>query len=426
MAKKLIKNEVWEDLFNQYNIVQKINQHGVYKITSTTINKLHEARLMAKFDCSNDLPDIFKQEKLSIQPNSRGGYIIGRFKSYYKLPKQHNRKIERRHFPNFIKTVSPDPKNSEASNILCAYHGGLFNEVMGENALLTIMGRMGTKAFNYHIDQKSGAPYPISVQKAQCEIDGGFEGGTTLALVEAKNKITDDFLIRQLYYPYRLWQGKTKKPIVSIFMTHFEGVFSFYKFKFTDDLVYNSLVLQDTHHFQFGTIGITRNDLAHIFNTTTILPEPIGIPFPQANTMDRLIDLLRQFKSKKGGQLDSDEITQLQGFDKRQADYYANAGRYLGLIEKPQPATYQLNQTGQKMMQMKQRNRYLELVRLILHHKVFYDVFQIYLSTGTLPNKNTVAILIQGVDRNLSNYTCNRRADTVLSWLGWVLELLDR
>ena len=82
---------------------------------------------------------------------------------------------------------------------------------MGENAILTIMGRMGTKAFNYHIDQTGGAPYPISVQKAQCEIDGGFEGGTTLALVEAKNKITDDFLIRQLYYPYRLWLGKNKK-----------------------------------------------------------------------------------------------------------------------------------------------------------------------------------------------------------------------
>nr|MCA8834754.1 hypothetical protein [Pseudomonadota bacterium] len=90
MAKKPIKDEVWEALFNQYNILQQINQHGVYKITSGIINRHHQARLMAKFDCSNDLPDIFKQEDLSIQPNSRGGYIIGKFKSYYKLPKQHN------------------------------------------------------------------------------------------------------------------------------------------------------------------------------------------------------------------------------------------------------------------------------------------------------------------------------------------------
>ena len=425
MAKKLIKDEVWEALFNQYNILQQINQHGVYKITSGVINKHHQARLMAKFDCSNDLPDIFKQEDLSIQPNSRGGYIIGRFKSYYKLPKQHNRKIERRHFPNFLKTISPDPENSEAINILCAYHGGLFSEVMGENAILTIMGRMGTTAFNYHIDQTGGAPYPISVQKAQCEIDGGFEGGTTLALVEAKNKITDDFLIRQLYYPYRLWQGKTTKPIVSIFMTHFEGVFSFYKFKFNNPQLYNSLALKGSYHFQFGTIGITRNDLAQIFNTTIILPEPIGISFPQANSIERLIDLLRQFKSK-GGSLDTNEITDLQGFSKRQANYYADAGCYLGLIGKPQPTIYQLSQVGQKMLAMGQRRRYLELVRLTLRYSVFYDAFQIYLNNGTLPDKNTVANLIQGVDRSLSNYTCKRRASTVLSWLGWVLELLDR
>ena len=50
-------------------------------------------------------------------------------------------------------------------------------------------------------------------------------------------------------------------------MTHFEGVFSFYKFKFNrSDQLYNSLALQGSYHFQFGTIGITRNDLAHIFN----------------------------------------------------------------------------------------------------------------------------------------------------------------
>ena len=78
------------------------------------------------------------------------------------------------------------------------------------------------------------------------------------------------------------------------------------------------------------------------------------------------------------------------------------------------------------MLKMKQRNRYLELVRLILCHKVFHDVFGLYISTGTLPNKNTVATLINNARPNLSVTTPPRRADTVLSWLGWVLELLDR
>ena len=421
------KNDTaWNKLFPRHNILQKIAQHGVYKITASQIKVEREARLMTKFDCSDDLPEIFKKNKLTIQPTSRGGYIIGKFKSYHKLPKQYNRQIERRSFPNFIKTVSPDPKNSEAADILCAYHGGLFNEVMGEEAALTIMGRMGTGVFDYQIQQKNRNRHTISVNKAQCEIDGGFECPSALALVEAKNKITDDFLIRQLYYPYRLWLGKTTKPIFPIFMTHFEGVFSFYKFKFNNTQFYNSLVLQDTHHFQFGTIGITRNDLAQIHHATTPVPESL-ITFPQANSIERLIDLLRQFKSK-GGILDSDEITDLQGFSKRQTDYYANAGRYLGLIEKPQRAIYQLSQVGQKMLRMKQRNRYLELVRLILRHKVFYNAFELYLNNGTLPDKNKVAALIQEQDQEgkLKDDTPHRRASTVLSWLGWILELPTR
>ena len=424
MAKKLIKDEVWEDLFNQYNILQKINQHGVYEITSTTINKMHEARLMTKFDCSNDLPEIFKQDDLSIQPTARGSYIIGRFENYFTLPKQIFRTIEKFSLPDFIETIVPDQITSEAISILCAHHGGLFKAVMGEDSALTIMGRMGTGIFDYQIAQKCGALYPISVQKSQCEVDGGFEGLTTLALVEAKSHTCDDFLIRQLYYPYRLWLNKTKKPITPIFMTHADEIFSFYKFRFTDDLVYNSLVLQDTRHFQFGTIGITMKDLVNIFNTTIILPEPLGIPFPQADSMARLIDLLWQFDTA-GGQLGSNQITQLQDFDKRQTDYYTNAGRYLGLIDKPKLATYQLSEKGRAVLAMTHQNRCLELVRLILHHKVFHDAFGLYLKNNTLPDKKAIVTLIKNVD-GISGDTLNRRTSTVLSWLGWILELPTR
>ncbi len=426
MAKKPIKDKVWEALFKQYNILPQIKQHGVYEITSTTINKLHQARLMTKFDCSNDLPEIFKQNDLSIQPTARGNYIIGQFENYFTLPKKIPRTIEKFSLPDFIQTIVPDQITSEAISILCAHNGGLFNKVMGEDSALTIMGRMGTGVFNYQIAQKCGAFYPISVQKSQCEVDGGFEGCTTLALVEAKSHDCDDFLIRQLYYPYRLWLEKTKKPITPIFMTHADGVFSFYKFRFTDDLVYNSLVLQDTRHFQFGTIGITMEDILQIHRAITLADES-PITFPQANSMARLIDLLWQFDAA-GGQLGSNQITQLQDFDKRQTDYYTNAGRYLGLIDKPKLATYQLSEKGRAVLAMTHQNRCLELVRLILCHKVFYDAFGLYLKNGTLPDKNKVAALIQEQDQEgkLKDDTPHRRASTVLSWLGWILELPTR
>ncbi len=425
MAKKPIKDKVWEALFNQYNILQQINQHGFYNITSPTINKHHPARLMTKFDHAKQRPDIFKQEDLSIQPTANGHYIIGRFESYFTLPKQSNPNIEQRPFPNFIKTISPDHVNSEAIGILCAYHGGLFNEVMGEEALLTVMGRMRTEVFDYQIQQTNQTPHTISVDKAQCEIDGGFESTSVFGLVEAKNHDCDDFHIRQLYYPYRLWLNKTKKPIVSIFMTHSNGVFSFYKFKFNNYQLYNSPVFQDVRHFQFGTIGITMKDIVNIFNNIKSMIKSPNIPFPQANSIKRLIDLLWQFDTA-GGQLDTDEITGLQDFDSRQANYYADAGCYLGLIEKVRDGVYQLSETGRAVLVMTHQNRSLELVRLILCHKVFYDAFGLYLKNNTLPDQNTVAVLIDNARAELSGNTPHRRASTVLSWLGWILELPTR
>ena len=418
------KNDTaWNKLFPRHNILQEIAQNGVCEITADQIKVEREPRLMTKFDHAIQRPDIFKQNDLNIQPTARGSYIIGRFENYFTMPKPANRTIEIFSLPDFIKTIVPDQITSEAISILCAHHGGLFSEVMGEDSALTIMGRMGTGVFNYQIAQTGGALYPISVQKSQCEVDGGFEGLTTLALVEAKSHACDDFLIRQLYYPYRLWQGKTTKSVVPIFMTHSDGVFSFYKFAFTDDQLYNSLVLQEVRHFQFGKIGIAMEDIVRIHHAITPVNEP-PITFPQADSMARLIDLLWQLDAA-GGQLNTDEITGLQDFVKRQADYYTNAGRYLGLIDKPKLATYQLSEKGRVVLAMTHQNRCLELVRLILRHKVFHDAFGLYLKNNTLPDKKAIVTLIQSVD-GISGDTLNRRTSTVLSWLGWILELPTR
>ena len=156
------------------------------------------------------------------------------------------------------------------------------------------------------------------------------------------------------------------------------GCFSFYKFAFTDDQLYNSLVLQEVRHFQFGTIGIAMEDIVRIHHAITPANEP-PITFPQANSMARLIDLLWQLDAA-GGQLDNDEITGLQDFDKRQANYYADAGRYLGLIEKVRDGVYQLsqNRAGSAGNDSPKTAR-LKWFRLILSHKVFYDAFGLYI-----------------------------------------------
>ena len=52
-----------EAAFEKHGILEKIEKHGVFEITSSQINKFREARLMTKFDHRKNLPEIFKKHK---------------------------------------------------------------------------------------------------------------------------------------------------------------------------------------------------------------------------------------------------------------------------------------------------------------------------------------------------------------------------
>ena len=80
------KNDIaWNKLFVKYNILQKIQTDGIYYIKSDDINIYRESRLMTKFDHSLQLPQIFKQHKLSILPISRKEYIIAPIQTFAPL-----------------------------------------------------------------------------------------------------------------------------------------------------------------------------------------------------------------------------------------------------------------------------------------------------------------------------------------------------
>ena len=53
---------------------------------------------------------------------------------------------------------------------------------------------------------------------AQIEIDAAFEGADCLALIEAKRDLSEDFLIRQLYYPFRVWSARVHKRVRPVFL----------------------------------------------------------------------------------------------------------------------------------------------------------------------------------------------------------------
>ncbi len=220
----------WNIIFQQDNILEEVNKKGFFKISATRIKKEREPRLMTKFDHAVQLPEIFRKNNLSIQPTSRGEYIIGRFKSYFELPKHDDSGVRYKTLNPNISTLDAASIYSESSALLCAFHSGMIDEVLGESSLFTTFGRMSTGSFSYDIEiSKSQAYQQVDVVNSQCEIDGGFETENKYGLLEVKTGEKNDFIIRQLFYPFRLWQSRTHKEVVPIFLTVSNDLFSFYR-----------------------------------------------------------------------------------------------------------------------------------------------------------------------------------------------------
>jgi len=428
------KNDIaWESLFETHHILDEINDEGVYKISAKAINEKREARLMTKFDHSAQLPKIFKQNGLSIQPDSRGTYVIGRFDSYEKLPKEDNYKkasldIQAFPFPENIQTINPKNIRSEATALLCAYNAGIISDLLEQEVRFTVAGRMSTGKFSYSINSsKQKNSCQINVDNSQCEIDGGFEGDDIFAIVEAKNSSVDNFLIRQLFYPYKLWINKTSKKVIPIFLSYFDNIFSFYIYEFENDENYNSIKLVRQKRYYIGSNDIELQEVIDICETIKIKLENQEIQFPQADIFGRIVDILFQIHSNNI--FSSKDIAITYGFHPRQGQYYSSAAMYLGLIERVhinKKWGYSLTKLGAKVVRQNNRERNLIFVQLILENKVFNKALDVYMQQKGKLDRADVIDIMKSSDIKLikdSEETVSRRANTVRGWINWILRL---
>lgn len=416
-------DKAWERLFEKYNILDKIEEHGHFEITAGTINSYREARLMTKFDNQVNLPKLFLENDLTILPISRGSYVIGKFTAYQSI-EPISAKIIKASIPGNIESIDFEHITSESMAINCAYISGILSDFLeDDNLLLTINGRMGSDSFSFNIFDNFGNLKSINVENSQIEIDGGFEGPCQFCLIEAKNYLSDDFLIRQLYYPFRLWNNKLTKPIRSVFLAYTNGIYNLYEFDFKEIESYNSLILLRQSRYTFESIEITLDDIVHVLNNTTIIPEP-DVPFPQADNFHRVINLCELLSQRN---MTRDEITSNYAFTPRQTNYYTDAGRYLGLINKDMvngEISFSLTYEGREIMKLSYKPRQLTFVKLILSHHIFYDALKRHIIQGYPPTKDDIVRIMES-KIPYGDITIRRRASTVRSWITWVLELIS-
>ena len=261
---------------------------------------------------------------------------------------------------------------------------------------------------------------------SQIEIDAAYEGINSLALFEAKRDISEDFLVRQLYYPYRVWQSRISKPVRPLFLVYSNGIYRLYEYEFKDPNNYSSIHLVKQKNYTIEDNTITASDIQNILNSIKFEEEP-KLPFPQADSIERVINLCELLFNEE---LSKDNITEKYAFDSRQSDYYTNAGRYLGIVDKPdkdRKSIYCLTDRGTSILKLNYKKRQLALCECILKHEVFSKVLSSYFQNGTMPSKDKIVEFMKEshLYNILKDKTYYRRTSTIIHWINWIVGLIN-
>lgn len=254
----------WDKLFTDLDILKHIDENDYYILDSKTIKEItgEEPRHMGNIYNTNKLPLIFADNDINMLPIANGKYCLGRFETYECIPTE-LQPVERIVFNTRIKSLKlKDLKTEEDATAYIGSSPQLMNYINPTNEDCLISGgkRTSTSQFSFGINN-----YSIDIKKVQFEVDSYFEFESKIVILEAKAATSklDSFFVRQLYYPYRFFYDmNTGKDIVPIFMVFHPKtkIYSFYKYRFTDPMRYDSIEL------------IERKDFKLINSNATIIP----------------------------------------------------------------------------------------------------------------------------------------------------------
>lgn len=399
-------HEAWERIFQENNYDLSADLHF---ITASEIKKItgEEARLMAKADSRKDLPAVMRDNGYFLLPVTNGSYAIVRGEGFHDLEEP----LEPVEFQSRIRfNLSTTSRNtSEMQYLDYCFASGLMEEVISRGVLYSsIRGRERSGEFSFQVNKSE-----IHVNGAQIEVDLGLEGEDCIVLLEAKSRTMEDFIIRQLYYPYRRFHNlQTEKAIIPVFFTYDAPTeaYSFWIYEFTNLTDYNSLKLIKRLSYKIAT-----------HNEVTIREiTPVEIEYkdivPQANDLDKVMELV--FKVSEG-LADAEAIATYFDFDKRQSSYYREAAEALGLVDRDKNQ-YVLLPAGAHLVSLQAQERNIYFMQVLSNFTLIREGIAT-LKQGQTIDKQYLERLITD-HSNLSGSTIGRRADSLMSWYKWIAE----
>jgi hypothetical protein len=402
----------WQQLFDGLDFANLLDSCGEVHLTADQIKQIsgREPRLMTKFDSRAERPAIL--HATTILPVSNGEYRLILGDGYHNLESCGIVQTHPAPALHFLESLPwREPPASESQAIDLAFVSSLLASFLSEERLyLTIRGRLRSPRFGFQFGGTTRI-HALQVDGVQIEVDAGFEG-ESLYLLEAKLGTRDNFHIRQLYYPYRMWKEKgITKPVVPVFLTYSNRVFSIWRYGFDDLSDYHSLRLTRRGDYVLGsrtTIPTLEEILAH----TRARPLPTDIPFPQSNDLAKVIDVVDAISA---GITDTEAVAERYGFEPRQADYYRNAAAFLGYLER-NPRQFQLTRAGKAFAVMGYTERITDITRRIISLPVFREAAEAHVR-GCELQKPSIVEWMRRHRVSVSQSTLPRRADTVRSWI---------
>jgi hypothetical protein len=404
------KIEKWSDIISQFNIdVSK----PINYITAKQIKQItnEDARLMAKIDRKESLPRIFRENSLFLLPISRKEYSIVRGAGYHNLEQITDLK------PTIYTTQLPFPTSSlkvESEGVLLEYANscGLLGKVTGTpNLIQTFRGRRTTPKFNFDVNKSQ-----VNVDRAQIEVDAGFENSEQIILFEAKIGVPSSFGIRQLYYPFRTAYQDGKKVVRNFFFClRQEGekrLYLFWEYKFDPYDSFESIKLIQCKQYQ-----IKVSHIVPLKAYQNVKPVKSKKEIPQADDVNKIIEFpLRVFE----GYDTAEKIKNTFGFVNRQSSYYRQASEILGLVSKDKEWKYKLTDRGEEFLRLPSRQKSQYLCKLLLEFPIVNQVFlDISIDASKIIGRQHIVHLLKK-NSQLTGSTLGRRAQTIISWFRWI------
>lgn len=273
--------------------------------------------------------------------------------------------------------------------------------MFGEDVALTIRGRSRSPDFVFPLN---GIDFPIS--GVQIEVDGGYEGATTINLVEAKVGPRDNLSVRQLIYPQLAWEqtiGK-RKAVRTYICFYQEPILRFIP------VAYENGICRADHSKEvaFMLEPEAKLDLGAI-QVKPDAPVPVlGVPFPQA---DRFETVLAMFSIVVREEEIAKDLLLLDfDIDPRQIDYYSNAMRWMGLVE-VEKGVIRLTTDGRAIAAQPHAEKIRRMVEVIFSEPIFNHVLR-----HGIADVPPALFDRWGCD---SESTRHRRLQTVKAWVSY-------